>query len=59
MDSWWGATVKVDSCSGGHTDDFLAGEAILMTSWSNMDSSVEYLYTKFGEFSLLLLFNSV
>ena len=35
--------------SGGHTDDFL----------EPMDSTVEYLHSKFGEFSFLLLFYSV
>ena len=34
---------------GGHTNDFLGP----------LDSTVEYLYSKFGEFSFLLLINSV
>ena len=34
---------------GGHTEDFL----------EPVDSAVKYLYSKFGEFSILLLFNSV
>ena len=36
-------------CHGGHTDEFLG----------LLDSTVEYLYSKFGEFSFLLLSNSV
>ena len=35
--------------SGGHADDFL----------EPVDSAVEYLLMKFGEFLFLLLFNSV
>ena len=35
--------------SGGHIDDF----------FEHMDSTVEYLYSKFVEFLFLLLFNSL
>ena len=49
VDCRWGATAEQTLDCGGHTDAFL----------EPVDSAVHNLYSKFGEFSVLLLFNSV